>query len=163
MALCPGLAQEPKTPTVSDQIKAAIRASVPRYQPSIPTAPAKGTDDAFQMPKFIVKGGPMPVPEDRDMFSDVGLGQLLKEQYRGATVPGKYVLTTHLANYAVVMRRDDVRLKDLNELNDLADLIKESGGRDRALKLKDAIQDAFIRREDSVTEAMDKSVNGGRR
>jgi len=156
----------PQARILSPHIKAAIRASLPNYAPtsSLGTPAPESAD-----PENIVFLDTMTVTDQRplaatdwDMLSDYGRADYLKKRYKGATVPGA-ALTEAAPNYAMLMHREEVRLRRLKELEDItmdSRLAKDPEGTKR---LKMEIQGAQFRRNDPLTEAMDKSYNNNRR
>ncbi len=161
-----GSTRAPKPSILSPALKAVIRASLPNYAPpaSLDTKAPEAADTAnvvFLVP-MIVTDQRLPAATDWDMLSDYGRADYLKQHYKGATVPGAE-LTESAPNYAMLMHREDVRLQRLKELDDItidSRLAKDPEG---TKKLKSEIQRAQFRRNDPLTEAMDKSYNNNRR
>ncbi len=154
----------PRAGRVSSAISAAISARLPTFAPA-KAAPEKleVTDDTvIRMPKFVVTAPTLHLT-DRETLTKLGLEQLLRQRYPGASLKGQDPYLSALPNYAALMYRDDARLSRMNDLKQFAATLRAMGMTSDAKALDKEIQHIFIRRPSWRDEGMDKSYNGGRR
>ena len=158
----------PASGSPHDDIRASIQASYP-FDPSIhrgPTAPLPTfTPGATVMPKVVVHSKRYGSIDYESLLTAAALLALEMKKYPGAA--NRYqdprVLEHGLPNYAVLMRNDEKRHKNMEEMDDMASLLDASGRPADAKELRELIQDTFIRHETPLEDAMDRSVNWGRR
>jgi hypothetical protein len=149
---------------ISPRLSAAIRAKLPDYAP---TPAASSNDDAGDTTDVVVLN-PIFVRERRpppatawDFLTESGKAALLKERYKGASLPGA-ALTNSVHNYAMQMNRDDMRIERLKELDEAEDIYRATGYPDDWKDLKKEVLKARMRPKDMQAESMDRSYNNGR-
>jgi hypothetical protein len=149
---------------ISPRLSAAIRAKLPDYAP---TPAASSNDDAGDTTDVVVLN-PIFVRERRpppatawDFLTESGKAALLKERYKGASLPGA-ALTNSVHNYAMQMNRDDMRIERLKELDEAEDIYRATGYPDDWKDLKKEALKARMRPKDMHAESMDRSYNNGR-
>lgn len=98
-----------------------------------------------------------------ELYTKSGLSELLSKRYPGASLPGQDPFHSATPNYAAMTFRDENRLRQMKHFGDLADALEAIGDRAGAKALRNEIDDTFIRNSDPLEDAMDRSVNGGRR
>lgn len=152
------------TSPISPRLSEAIRAKLPEYAP----APESESTDAEIDPDVVILS-PITVRDNRrvpaeewELLSESGRAALLKERYKGATIPGAR-LTETIHNYGLQMHRDDVRVGRLAELDAAVDSYRETGFPDDWKDLKKELLKARMRPKDMRAESMDRSYNNGRR
>jgi hypothetical protein len=154
----------PRVGRVSSAISAAISASLPPFAP-VKVVPEKlGVTDetVIRMAEFVVTAPTLHLT-DRETLNKLGLEQLLRQRYPGASFKGQDPYRSALPNYAALMYRDDIRLSRMNDLKQFSATLRAMGMTSDAKKLDKEIQHTFIRRPSWRDEGMDKSYNNGRR
>ncbi len=162
----PPAAPEPARPdSLSPQVSAAIRTSLPRFHlveiatPRLQDEP----DDAVRLPNVVVRDAKTPAFDERDLLTAPASVAVLKKRYPGALPPGPDPLHSNLPNYALLMARDDDRLEKIQNLTDLADGFRRAGDFSGSKSLTVEIDRTFVRPSDWQTESLDKSANSYRR
>jgi hypothetical protein len=154
----------PQRSQVSPLISEAIKARLPAYTPT-----AKVDDvptDAIKLPPVLVNAPKLRMPTNEQALSSEEFAARLRKLYPGASVNGQdpYHIAHGMPNYARLQYENDRRHEAIASAENVADLAERSGDRELARKLKQAIQGTFgSTYKDPLIEAMDKSVNGGRR
>lgn len=152
------------TRLVSPRLSNAIAPGLPAYtHDQVKVAAPSDLGDVVQLPKMVVRAPRLPMFGERNLLSPDGFASLLRERYPGASLKGQDPEHSRIPNYAAMMYRDDNRLKQMNALDELADVLRRTGDLPGNKDLKAEIQRTFIRHEDWRTEGMDKSVNHWRR
>ena len=150
-------------PHVSPNISAAVIAGMPSYEPvSAPAEPPPSYSDVLSLPRLVVEGARTVIPATEQTLTPAALQDLLEKKYKNYTYKGQPVDSV-LPNYAVLMHRDEVRLKQMQQLDALAEGLERTGNKAESKELRREMHRAFIRGRDWKTESMDKSVNHGRR
>ena len=125
-----------------------------------PETAIRSTDEIILLPKMVVREPNAPVFNEREIYTQRGMDELLKKRFPGATFTGQ---PPQIDNYAVLMYEDEKRLDGLNRYQGFADLIKASGDAAGGKELRNELNRTFIRSHDWKAERMDRSANGGRR
>jgi hypothetical protein len=149
----------------SAKLSAAISVGLPRFAQTPTDVPHhEESSDRIALPPFVVEGSRVPKIPERDLLTKAGMQSLLRKSYPGASVPGQDpTMNGHVANYAALMYRDDLRLKQMADFNRMLDMIAIGGDLQGEKEMKAEMQKIFLRRPDWRTEGMDKSVNSWRR
>lgn len=147
---------------VSQRLSAAIRSSLPTYE-ELAKQNAPEPDDFQEEGVIVLKTMNVierrqPKALDWQMLSDEGRGELLKERYMGATIPGAR-LTEMMHNYGMAMQREDTRLSRLSEIDDTLNAAEATGDAEYLRDLKQDLYKTRMRPNDMRMEAMDKSIN----
>ena len=149
---------------LSSHLSKAIIGSMPKYSPPAPKTEKKKEEDDSD----VLVLAPVIVTEKRppksgwDMLNENGKGDYLRKHYPGATIPGA-PLTDLIPNYAKVMQKEDQRLVNLKQLEELADMNRATGNTKELKELRNELLDAQIRPHDWQAESMDRSYNNDRR
>jgi len=146
---------------VSPRIAAAIRSSLPDYEPP----PSHSEDDMTDIVVLdlltVIEKRP-PSATEWDFLTEGGRAAYLKQHYKGAAVPGD-PLSDMVHNYGMLMHREEVRLQRLQELDDNMQTLRTAGYTGGLKELKQEILKARMRPNDWKAESMDKSYNNNRR
>ena len=118
------------------------------------------TDEIILLPKMVVRNPNVPLFNEREIYSQRGMDELLKKRFPGATVTGQ---PPQVDNYGMLMYEDEKRLDALTRYQGFADLLKASGDAAGSKELRSELNRTFIRSHDGKMERMDRSANGGRR
>lgn len=167
-ALAPQL---PAAPAVlpggtSTRVRSQIEAKLPRYTPPAVTDSAERESDAVKLPPIFVTAPKLKVPDETQVLSPDAFAALLRKLYPGASVPGQdpYRVEHGLPNYGRLEFEYERRNAQKASLNDFADLVDRAGDHAQARRLKKEIQRlSGSTYKDPLLDAMDRSVNGGRR
>lgn len=155
----------PRAGVISPRLSAAIRAKLPEYEPTPEVGrTADGSDDAdvvVMNPIFVRERKPPPASQWQ-FLTESGRAAVLKERFKGATIPGA-PLTESIHNYGLQMNRDEMRLARLAELDDAEDIYRATGYPDDWKDLKKEVLKARMRPKDMRAESMDRSYNNDRR
>ena len=118
------------------------------------------TEEIILLPKMVVRGADTPRFDEREIYNQSGLNELLRRRFPGASVKGQ---PREVDNYALFMYGDEKRLEALNKYQGLADVFKATGDVEGSKELRRELNRTFIRGHDSKSERMEMSANGGRR
>jgi hypothetical protein len=153
---------------VSPRISDMIKAKLPAYRPN--GAAVSDDDpptDAIKLPAVLVNAPKLKVPDDVHSLSRKGFAELLRKRYPGASLPGQdpYRIENGAPNYARMQFEEDRRKEQKASIESFATLIERTGDAAMAQKLRKELQRSMpgSTYKDPLLEAMDKSVNGGRR
>ena len=127
---------------------------------TLPETVVRSTDEIILLPKMVVREPNAPVFNEREIYTQRGMNELLKKRFPGATFTGQ---PPQVDNYAVLMYEDEKRSDALNRYKGLADLLAASGDAAGSKELRNELNRTFIRSHDWKAERMDRSANGGRR
>jgi hypothetical protein len=156
---------------VSARISACIIAGLPKYDESaikdaaIVGRPPGNNDEVVLLPKLFVFASGLPTFSERDHYSKNDFAALLRARYPGASTRGQDPdrIDGRVRNYAAFMYAEDKRLNRIKDLTDFSDALRRNGDISGSDELRTEIQKAFFRHKDGLTEAIDRSVNNGRR
>lgn len=124
------------------------------------------TTDAVKLPPVLVTAPKLRLPAAAEALSRAEFAARLRRQYPGASIPGQdpFRIEHGAPNYARLQYENDRRAEQVNAVRDIADLTAQAGDRAQAQRLRKALQQTPASTyKDPLLEAMDKSVNGGRR
>lgn len=128
----------PRERVMSDNLSAALTASLPKYNP--PPKPRPEDEDVdlrdvdkprngiVRLPKYIVHQRRPPVFRERDIYTDKGLSALARRRYLtplAQILNAFYIpfLTASPDDLAMAQYREDERLANMADLNDTAQTI----------------------------------------
>lgn len=159
---------------VSPRVAELLAAATPKFNISPappPTLPLPSADtltpgDVIKLAPVLVESSKLRLPDEMESLSRDAFAAELQKRYPGASTAGQdpYQIAHGRPNYARLMYEGDRNLKEKTSLENLADLMDRTGDRAGSARLKREIQGAFGGGyKDPLVEAMEKSVNGGRR
>jgi hypothetical protein len=125
-----------------------------------PETVVRSTDEIILLPKMVVREPNAPVFNEREIYTQRGMDELLRKRFPGAAFKGQ---PRQVDNYAMLMYEDEKRYDALTRYQGLADLLKASGDAAGSKELRTELNRTFIRSHDWKMERMDRSANGGRR
>lgn len=142
--------------SISPEVAAALSAGVPKYSPPTPTPDAsveaqdmrdidKPKNEIPRLPKYVVHERRPPVFRDRDLFTDSGLLDLSFKSHPGLAIGNVLGLNEGPARQ---MMYDDMRLKNIEDLNETAYSMAQGGDPEEAKYILQATQDTYMRTED---------------
>ncbi|MCF3650359.1 hypothetical protein [Synoicihabitans lomoniglobus] len=138
------------SPTVAD----AVTAALPKFQPNRPDSEADDWDlpepknQIIRLPRVVVEGTRPPVFTEREVHTDKGLAELAVKRYFTETGLALNSFTLPLVGmskeaYAMMLWKQDERLRLIGELSEEADLTEAFGDPDRADQLRDYLNDTL--------------------
>jgi len=160
-----GTTSRPRAGLISPRLSEAIRAKLPDYAPTPVAEPADNSgdsDDVVVLNPIFVRERRPPDAAEWQFLTESGRAAMLKERYKGATIPGA-PLTESVHNYGMQMNRDEMRLSRLAELDDAESIYRATGYPDDWKDLKKEAYKARMRPKDMRAESMDRSYNNDRR
>jgi hypothetical protein len=142
--------------SVSPSVAAALAQGLPKYSPPTPTPEAsaepqdmrdvdKPKNEIPRLPKYVVHERRPPVFRNRDLLTDSGLLDLSFKSHPGLRVGNILGLNEGLARE---MMYDDMRLKNIEDLNETAYSFAQGGDKAEADYILKASQDAYMRTDD---------------
>lgn len=156
----PATAQDDGADARASDIKAAIRAGLPKYQPATKRslAAAPPADGVVRLPEMIVRERKPIDLTERTLLTPAARSALLRRRFPGASLPGQDPDHSVLPNYAALMDHEERRLHARRDFSEMSDLIQATGDVEKSQALRRAIRDAFQRGRDPLTEAMERSM-----
>jgi hypothetical protein len=142
--------------SVSPSVAAALTEGLPKYSPPTPTPQTaaepqdlrdidKPKNEIPRLPKYVVHERRPPVFRDRDLFTDSGLLDLSFKSHPGLNVGNVLGLNEGPARQMIY---DDMRQKNIEDLNETAYSFAQGGDPAEAQSILSATQDAFMRTDD---------------
>jgi len=152
---CLVLAAEARAP-LSEKVESSSSVSEPPRAES--EAPVH--NGIILLPKVIVRPPESPIFDERELFSQKGLDELLRKRFPGASFKGQPVW---LYNYGHLMYADEKRSESLNRAQSFAKALRDVGDVEGSKELREEIYRTFIRRPSWRDEIMDRTLNRNRR
>ena len=151
---------------VSKNVAAALAARMPKYNPPEPEPEPEPEEEEnseqldmreidrprnkiIRLPEYVVREDKPPVFRERDIYTDQGLGELAMKRYLSESVRALNRFTLPLIGmspeaYALLLYREDERLKYISDLNETADDISRVDA-ENAEELRKATRDTYSR------------------
>lgn len=144
------------TRSVSPAVAAALAQGLPKYSPPKPTPDPsaeaqdlrdidKPRNEIPRLPKYVVHERRPPVFRERDILTDSGLIDLSLKSHPGLNIGNLFGLNDYVARQMIY---DDLRLKNIEDLNETAYSFEQGGDPAEAKYILRATQDAYMRTDD---------------